>query len=930
MPQELESRYDHRKIENKWYNIWEKKGVFRPEFGDSEKSKSFKKKKSSKKTKSNRKSKTQKKAVEKQTSRDLKRQKPYCIVIPPPNITGQLHVGHALNHTIQDVLIRAARKRGFKTLWLPGTDHAGIATQNRVEKNLQTEGKSRLDLGRTEFEKMIWDWKKKSGGLITEQMRKLGDSVDWKRERFTLDRGLSRAVSKVFIELFNKKLIFRGKRIINWCPSTSCTTALANDEVEHVEREGMLWYIHYPFSDGSGRVTVATTRPETMLGDTAVAVHPEDERFANFHGKKILLPLMKREIPMILDSSVEREFGTGAVKVTPAHDPNDFDIGLRHKLSAIRIMDDNARINENGGQYQGMDRFEARKKVVEDLKDQGLLEKTETHKHAVGTCYRCNQDIEPIMSEQWFVKTKPLAKKAITAVKSGKIRFHPKRWENLYFDWMYNIQDWCISRQLWWGHRIPVYYCDACGEIMAAETKPKKCSKCGKSKLRQDPDVLDTWFSSALWPFSTNGWPDNTEDLETFYPTSVLVTSFDIIFFWVARMIMFGQHFMKKPPFKDVYIHGLMRDEKGRKISKSLGNNIDPVDVIESYGADAYRFFLLATLSEGKDSTYSERRLKGYQNFANKIWNSTRFVLMNLPDDFKPDSANLMKYKLEPADFWILTRLNNTISEMERTLDEYKFHLTTDQIYTFVWNNYCDWYIEFIKPRMFGKTSPDSTDAARQTAFYVLRAMLGLLHPFLPFVTEEIYSYLSAFEKADNIKEKLLVTSAWPEVKKLPKKALIEAHTLELIQEIISRTRVIRAETGIPVDKKVNLIVRTNSQKLTERLEMNMIAIQRLARAETISVVTEYTPEKYDSVETFSEGEIYLPLEGMLDIEKEVIRLKSEKSKLLSVSIGTEKKLSNQGFLNNAPEDVVQKEKDKLSEIREKIATIDASLARFE
>jgi len=917
MPIELESRYNPKNIEKKWYDFWESSGVFKPETPAASAQEA--KEPASKKSKSP--------GAKKSSSK--KNAENYTIVIPPPNVTGQLHVGHALNHTIQDVLARYHRKLGQATLWLPGTDHAGIATQNRVEKNLREHGSSRLKVGREAFVKKVWEWKELSGGQITQQMRKLGNSVDWSRERFTMDENLSRAVAKVFVTLFNEDLIYRGERIINWCPSASCTTALANDEVIHKEREGSLWHIKYPLADGSGSIIVATTRPETMLGDTAVAIHPEDERYLGMHGKTVKLPLMNREIPIILDAAVDKEFGSGAVKITPAHDPNDFDMAVRHSLPFIRIMDDHAKINEHGASYRGLDRFEARKKVIEDLEASGLLEKIEKHKNAVGTCYRCEQVIEPILSMQWFVRTKPLAKKAIEFVQKDKIKFYPKRWENLYFDWMNNIQDWCISRQLWWGHRIPVFTCSACGHIFAAQTHPDRCEKCGESELAQDPDVLDTWFSSALWPFSTLGWPEETEDLKNYYPTSVLVTSFDIIFFWVARMIMMGIHFMKKEPFRHVYIHGLMRDEKGRKISKSLGNNIDPVDVIENYGADSYRFFLMATLSEGKDSVYSERRLKGYQNFTNKIWNSSRFALMNLPDGFTPDFDRLTEFSLEAEDFWILSRLNETIENMNSSFAEYKFHIATEEVYSFVWNNFCDWYLELIKPRIFGKVTEKSAESARQTLFYVLHSLIGLVHPFMPFLTEEIYSYLKSYRKPTSKKEENLITSPWPAGIKLDAKAKKTAAIVAGIFQVISSARTIRAEAGIAPDRKIKLIVRTSSKELTALLKSKEMAVQRLAQAESVVATAKYTPAEHDAMEAFSDGEVYLPLEGVLDLEKEIPKLKSEIQRLAGAIESGKKKLENPAFMDRAPEEVVAKERERVLEMEEKVEAMKTALRRY-
>ncbi|HNJ35271.1 MAG TPA: valine--tRNA ligase, partial [Leptospiraceae bacterium] len=723
----LSTRYEPASIESRWYEVWEESGVFRPE--------------------------------------STGKGEPYCIVIPPPNVTGQLHVGHALNHSIQDVLIRHARKKGKRTLWVPGTDHAGIATQAVVEKLLKKEGTDRFQLGREKFVKRVWEWKDKFGNIITKQMRTLGLSVDWERERFTMDDGLSRAVREMFVELYKKKLIYRDTRMIMWDPVAR--TVLSDIEVEYEDNyPGELYSFAYKLSQGDGEIVVATTRPETMLGDTAIAVHPEDPRFKKLIGKTVKHPFLDREIVIIADSIlVDMEFGTGAVKVTPAHDMNDYETGKRHNLESITIFDEAGRINSKGGSFVGLDRFEARKQIKAQLKERGLERGVKEHKMAIGKSQRSGAIVEPMVSTQWFVSTKPLAKKAIEVVEKGKIRFYPENYANLYNSWMKEIRDWCISRQLWWGHRIPAYHCEDCGHITASVDPPKACEKCKKKNLIQDPDVLDTWFSSGLWPFSTLGWPAKTKDLATFYPTSVLVTSYDIIFFWVARMVMLGLFTMKKIPFHHVYIHGLMRDERGIKISKSLGNNIDPADVIANYGLDAYRFFLMATLSEGKDSTYSETRLKGYQAFANKVWNSSRFVIMNLPEDFAPvdlaaivfakpsrdakkstkKSPQKQTLELEQEDWWILSRLAETLTAMDKNISEYKLHLATENVYTFIWSDFCDWYIEFTKPRMFGKKGEESANAARQTAFYVLDAMLGMLNPFMPYITEEIHSYLETF-----------------------------------------------------------------------------------------------------------------------------------------------------------------------------------------
>ena len=908
MPVELESRYNHSATEEKWYKIWEESGVFSPDYLPRKKD-----------------------------------AKPFCIVIPPPNVTGQLHVGHALNSTIQDVLVRAARKRGFDTLWLPGTDHAGIATQARVEKELkEKENKTRFDLGREKFIERVWEWKNHYGGLITTQMRKLGLSVDWSRERFTMDEELSVSVRKAFVDLCKEGLIYRDTRMINW--DTVALTVLSDLEVDHEENfKGELYSFAYPITDG-GEIIIATTRPETMLGDTAIAVNSRDNRYRDMIGKFVQHPFLDRKIPIIADDIlVDMEFGTGAVKVTPAHDPNDYEVGKRHNLEFITIFDNTGAVNDNGGKFKGMDRFEARKAVKQALADAGLERGTKEHMMSVGRSQRSGSIVEPMISTQWFVNIKPLAGPAIKAVEKGKIQFFPKQWENTYFSWMREIRDWCISRQLWWGHQIPAWHCSDCSHTTVSMKDAVQCEKCKSKNIKQDPDVLDTWFSSGLWPFSTNGWPKKTKDLERFYPTAVLVTGFDIIFFWVARMIMMGLHFMEEPPFKHVYIHGLMRDDKGRKISKSLGNNIDPIDVINSYGADSYRFFLMATLTEGKDSTYSESRLKGYQNFSNKVWNSSRFVLMNLPDDFKPKFDPSM-LKLESEDYWILGRLNSAIKSIEKDLDSYKFHLATEGIYSFVWNNYCDWYIELIKPRLYGKTGEESALAARQTAFYVLYNMLGLLHPFMPYITEELHSILRGF--TENIKSKksvkkttsksgkpdpeaMNITAAWPEPVKLTAKAKKESEGLELLQEVINAVRAIRAEAGITPDKKITIAVKSESKSLAKTVKEKDLSILRLAQAESIVIDSMYKSGKFDSMEPFSAGEVYVPLEGILDIEKETARFEADKKKLAGQISGIEKKLSSEGFLANAPGDVVEKEKAKLLEFQEKIASINGALKRF-
>ncbi|MGB3990788.1 MAG: valine--tRNA ligase, partial [Acetivibrionales bacterium] len=718
---------------------------------------------------------------------------PYTIVIPPPNITGQLHMGHALDNTLQDILIRWKRMQGYCALWLPGTDHASIATEARIVETMAKEGLKKEDIGREKFLERAWEWKRVYGGRIVEQLKKLGSSCDWDRERFTMDEGLSKAVLEVFVRLYEKGLIYRGDRIINWCPK--CCTSISDAEVEHEEQDGSFWHIRYPIKDSGGFVTVATTRPETMLGDTAVAVNPEDERYSDLIGKTVILPLMDREIPVIADSYVDKEFGTGVVKITPAHDPNDFEVGLRHDLQQIRVMDDRAVMNENAGKYAGMERYEARKRIVEDLRELGLLEKIENHSHNVGTCYRCDTVIEPILSRQWFVKMKPLAEPAIEAVRNGTIKFVPERFSKIYFNWMENIQDWCISRQLWWGHRIPAYYCQGCGEMTVAREQPDTCPICGSSNLEQDPDTLDTWFSSALWPFSTLGWPEKTKDLEYFYPTDVLVTGYDIIFFWVARMIFSGLEHMGKEPFSHVFIHGIVRDAQGRKMSKSLGNGIDPLEVIGKYGTDALRFALTTGNSPGNDLRFSTEKVEAGRNFANKIWNATRFVLMNFDED--ADFSRVDRSKFTTADKWILSRANTLAREVTENLDNFELGIALQKIYEFIWEEFCDWYIELVKPRLF-----DREDPTRLEAQWVLNHVLGvamkLLHPYMPFVTEEIYRNL--INDDDSI-----MISAWPVYDESMEFAGDE-RDMELIMDAIKAVRNIKAEMNVPPSKKIKLI----------------------------------------------------------------------------------------------------------------------------
>lgn len=898
---ELSSRYNHLDVEEKWYKEWESKKAFAPEY-IKELNKSYKK-------------------------------QPYSIVIPPPNVTGQLHVGHALNMTIQDVLIRLARKLGYNTLWIPGTDHAGIATQSRVERELkEKENLTRFDLGREKFLERVWQWKEHYGNVITKQMRKLGVSIDWTRERFTMDEGLSRAVRKVFVDLYKEGLIYRDTKMVNWDPETK--TVLSDLEVEYEENyKGELWSFAYPLSDGSGEIIVATTRPETMLGDTAVAVHPEDPRYKHLIGKTVKHPLLNRDIPIIGDAIlVDPEFGTGAVKVTPAHDPNDFEVGKRHNLEFITIFDESARINENGGPYQGLDRFEARKKIKEDIAKLGLDRGTKEHIMSIGRSQRSNAIVEPMISTQWFVKVQPLAEKAIEVVEKEIIKFIPKRWENLYFSWMRNIKDWCISRQLWWGHQIPAWYCDDCNHITVTMEDPDKCEKCNSKNIKQDPDVLDTWFSSALWPFSTMGWPEQTEDLKTYYPTSVLVTGFDIIFFWVARMIMMGLHFMDKEPFRDVYIHGLMRDEKGRKISKSLGNNIDPVEIIQNYGADAYRFFLMATLTEGKDLVYSEQRLKGYQNFCNKIWNSSRFLFLNLPEDFQLQKEKIenLDLPLEIEDYWILYHLNRVKKSVLSLLQNYKFHLIAEELYEFIWNYYCDWYIEIVKSRLKEDANIETKETALQVLFYVLYMIINLLHPFMPFITEELYSFLKAYIPEENQDNLYLMWLQIPEKEILLEDKKEKIRYMEELQEFITKTRSMRAELSIPTGKKILIDIYTEDPEFKKYIQIKKEAAERLVQASQINFIENRKESSIQSmVEVIKSGYIEIPLKDVVDIKSEIQKLEKEKKNLEKIIQVADSKLNNEKFLHSAPQHVIDEQRQKKEDALERLNYLNQTLEKL-
>ena len=837
---------------------------------------------------------------------------PFTIVIPPPNVTAQLHIGHACDNTLQDILIRYKRMQGYAALWIPGTDHAGIATQIKVEEKLRNEGKTRHDLGREKFLEEVWAWKEKYGGQIINQLKKLGSSCDWDRERFTMDEGCSKAVREVFVRLYEKGLIYKGSRIVNWCPD--CVTALSDIEVEHEEQRSHLWHIKYKVKDSQEYITVATTRPETMLGDTAVAVNPSDERYRHLVGKTLILPLVGREIPLIADEYVDPSFGTGCVKITPAHDPNDFEVGLRHKLPVIRVMDDNAVINEKGGKYQGMGRYEARKAIVNDLRELGQLDKEEGYAHNVGVCYRCGKNVEPVVSAQWFVRMKPLAEKAIAVVKEGDIVFVPERFSKIYINWMENIHDWCISRQLWWGHQIPAWYCDDCGHINVSRDTPEKCEKCGSIALTQDEDVLDTWFSSALWPFSTLGWPDKTPDMDYFYPTSVLVTAYDIIFFWVARMIFSGLEHTNQKPFSTVFIHGLVRDEQGRKMSKSLGNGVDPLDMVEKYGADALRLNLVSGISPGNDMRFIISRCESFRNFANKLWNAARFVLMNLEID-----RNELPEKLETEDKWILSRLNSLVGEVTENLDKFELGIAAEKIYDFIWDSYCDWYIELTKTRLQGNED-DKKISAQKVLCYVLTETLKLLHPFMPFITEEIWQSLPHEGEA-------LMVEQWPvymQELSFPE----EEADMESIMKAIKAVRALRAEKNVPPSKKSRLIIVTDKDSIFKHGEAFMM---KLAFASEIDI-TETAPENLEemAVTVTDDARIFIPMAQLVDIEKELLRIDKELKKSREDLSKVNAKLQNPGFVEKAPEHVVNGEREKAARLEALIENLTESRSQLE
>jgi valyl-tRNA synthetase len=878
----LAKGYEPHAVERKWYQYWETNGSF--------------------------------------AAREEDPAPAYSIVIPPPNVTGVLHMGHALNITLQDILCRYRRLRGDNVLWMPGTDHAGIATQNVVERKLAEEGTDRHALGREKFIEAVWQWREKYGSAIINQLKRLGASCDWPRERFTMDSGLSQAVRKVFVQLYDEGLIYRGDYIINWCHR--CHTALADLEVEHEDVDGHLYHIRYPFVGAEDGIVVATTRPETMLGDTAVAINPDDERYADLAAAQVTLPLMERAIPIIRDSYVDLEFGTGALKVTPAHDPNDFEIGRRHELPSVKVIGDDGHMTEEAGRFAGLDRFACREAVVAALREQGLLVKIEPLKHSVGHCYRCKTVVEPNLSTQWFVKVKPLAEKAIQAVEKGQTTIIPATWTQTYYDWMLNIRDWCISRQIWWGHQIPAWTCEACGEILVAMEDPTTCAKCGDSRLTRDTDVLDTWFSSALWPFSTMGWPEHTQLLKTFYPTSTLVTGFDILFFWVARMMMMGLHFMDDVPFRDVYVHALVRDEHGKKMSKSKGNVIDPLNVIDVYGTDAFRFTLTAFAAQGRDIKMSEKRVEGYRNFINKLWNAARFALMHLT----AAGALPEKARLSVPDRWILSRLHRLIRETGKALDDYRFNDAAAMLYQFVWHEFCDWYLEAVKPALYGNQGEERQQATLGVLYRVLHDTLILLHPIIPFVTEEIWEKLPGTEGD-------IMRAAFPAdtdmADALAADEAAEA-AMQLTMDVITGIRNIRGEMNIAPAMKLNVTVQTDDAGITRQLKAHEDLVANLARLDHLSIAAVGAKPKAAATSVIEGATIFVSLEGIIDFGQEAARLSKEIGKIDAELATLNKKLGNEDFLNKAPAAVVEKVKNQQAAFSEKREALEIHLSRIE
>lgn len=852
--------------------------------------------------------------------------KPYSIVIPPPNVTDMLHMGHAYNNTIQDIFIRYHRMAGYEAMWLPGTDHAGIATQNVVERNLKKEENiTRHDLGREEFVNRVWQWKEKFGNVIIEQLKKLGCSCDWDRERFTMDDDLSKTVIEVFCRLYENGLIYRGKYIINWCPR--CSTALSDEEAIHKDENGKLWYIKYPIKGSSKFITVATTRPETMLGDTAVAVNPNDNRFKKLIGKTVILPVLNREIPIVADHMVDSKFGTGAVKVTPAHDPNDFETGQRHQLEQINVMNEDGTMNENAGKYKGYERFKCREALVSELKKLGLLEKIEKHEHAVAHCQRCNTVVEPYLSTQWFVKVKPLAEPALKAVLDADIQFHPDKWVKVYANWMENVRDWCISRQLWWGHRIPVYYCRDCDHFMVRRSAPEKCEKCNSTNIYQDEDVLDTWFSSWLWPFSTMGWPEETPELKYFYPTSTLVTAPDIIFFWVARMVMSGLEFKNEIPFRHVFFNGLIRDSQGRKMSKSLGNGIDPLKMVDMYSADAVRFSLLMLTSEGQDINLSETSFEIGRNFSNKLWNSFRFLALSFEEDNVSDfirNNNFLgkKEDLLLSDRWILSRLHKTIDTVTESLNEFHLNDAINSLYSFFWREFCDWYLELIKPRLYGENA-EARKIALSVAIYVMRNIIKLLHPTIPFITEEIWQQIKLDEESD------LIISEWPQADPAYFDDASETEML-LVQQVIGSIRNIRGEMNVPPNKKAHVLIKSSNSSILNLMQDNEESLTALAKLELVELGNGLEKPKLSASSVVADMEIFMPLEGLIDIEVERKRLTKEINRLEKQIESINAKLLNKDFINKAPKEVIEKERQKSTDFQANLNKFKANLQSFE